>query len=199
MMAQSIVVPQLLELPSATGYGLGQSILAAGLWMAPAGLMMMMFAPVSSALMQRSGAKHTLMLGATVIGVGYVVAVALMDAPWQLLIASCIAAAGVGIGYAAMPTLILDAAPVREAASAVGVNALMRSVGTTLSSAVMATILTGATTSLGGVELPSLGAFQVCFVVGAAAAFVGVAIAATIPRRRRDVDAETAPTAVGAA
>ncbi len=35
MMAQSIVVPQLLQLPEATGYGLGQSILAAGLWMAP--------------------------------------------------------------------------------------------------------------------------------------------------------------------
>ena len=49
MMAQSIVVPQLLQMPSATGYGLGQSILAAGLWMAPGGLMMMLFAPVSSA------------------------------------------------------------------------------------------------------------------------------------------------------
>jgi hypothetical protein len=71
----------------------------------------------------------------------------------------------------------------------------MRSVGTTLSSAVMATILTGSTTSLGGVELPSQGAFQVCFVVGAAAAFVGVAIAATIPRRRDDADEQLVPAA----
>jgi len=186
MMAQSIVVPQLLELPSATGYGLGQSILAAGLWMAPAGLMMLVFAPVSSSLMRRLGAKHTLMIGATVLGVGYVVALALMDAPWQLLIGSCVAAAGVGIGYAAMPTLILDSAPTREAASAVGVNALMRSVGTTLAAAVMATILTSSATAVGGFELPTKGAFQVCFLVGALAAFVGVAIAATIPRRRPD-------------
>jgi hypothetical protein len=60
----------------------------------------------------------------------------------------------------------------------------------------MATILTGSTTSLGGVELPSQGAFQVCFVVGAAAAFVGVAIAATIPRRRRDdADEQLVPAA----
>src|SRR4051812_7008418 len=35
MMAQSIVVPQLLQMPELTGYGLGQSLLAAGLWMAP--------------------------------------------------------------------------------------------------------------------------------------------------------------------
>ena len=199
MMAQSIVVPQLLELPSATGYGLGQTILEAGLWMAPAGLMMMVFAPVSSNLMRRTGAKHTLMIGGTVLGAGYVVAPALMGAPWQLLIASCVAAAGVGIGYAAMPTLILDAAPAREAASAVGVNALMRSVGTTLAAAVMATMLTSSTTTLGGFLLPSQGAFQACFVVGAVAAFVGVAIAATIPRRRGgdadDPDQQLAPVA----
>jgi MFS family permease len=193
MMAQSIVVPQLLELPSVTGYGLGQSILEAGLWMAPAGLMMMVFAPVSSNLMRRTGAKHTLMIGATVLGAGYVAALGLMGAPWQLLIASCVAAAGVGIGYAAMPTLILDAAPAREAASAVGVNALMRSVGTTLAAAVMATMLTSSTTSLGGFELPTDGAFRACFVVGALAAFLGVAIAGTIPRGRRAGDPSEQP------
>ena len=189
MMAQSIVVPQLLEMPSATGYGLGQSILAAGLWMAPAGLMMMLFAPVSSALIGRTGAKHTLMVGATVIGIGYVVAVVMMDAPWQLLVGSSIAAAGVGIGYAAMPTLILSSVPVTEAASAVGINGLMRSVGTSVAAAVMAALLTSSTTQLGSVELPTQGAFQLCFLVGAAAAFVGVLIAATVPvARRREVE-----------
>ena len=85
MMAQSIVVPQLLQMPEATGYGLGQSILAAGLWMAPAGLMMMVFAPVSSSLMRSIGSKHTLMIGAAVLGTGYLVAIVLMGAPWQLL------------------------------------------------------------------------------------------------------------------
>ena len=184
MMAQSIVVPQLLQLPEATGYGLGQSILQAGLWMAPAGLMMMVFAPVSSALIGRTGAKRTLMVGATVLGLGYLVAFALMAAPWQLLVASCVASAGVGIGYAAMPTLILDAVPMREAGSAVGLNALMRSVGTTLAAAVMGTVLAGSSTTLGGFEIPTQGAFQLCFVIGAAAAFVGVAITATIPRAR---------------
>jgi MFS family permease len=188
MMAQSIVVPQLLELPSATGYGLGQTILEAGLWMAPAGLMMMVFAPVSSTLIGRVGARVTLMVGATVLGLGYVVALFLMAAPGQLLVASCIAAAGVGIGYAAMPTLILDAAPVREAASAVGLNALMRSVGTTLAAAVMATMLTSSTVSLGAFEVPTEGVFRACFVVGAVAAFVGVAITFAIPHRRRTGD-----------
>ncbi|MDR7255434.1 MFS family permease [Nocardioides sp. BE266] len=189
MMAQSIVVPQLLQMPEATGYGLGQSILGAGLWMAPAGLMMLVFAPVSSGLMRSIGAKKTLMIGAAVLGAGYLVALVLMDAPWQLLVASCVASAGVGIGYAAMPTLILDSVPGHEAASAVGVNGLMRSAGTTLAAAVMATLLTSSTTSLGGFAVPSESAFRWCFVVGAVAAFVGVAIAAFVPAVRRRADA----------
>lgn len=195
MMAQSIVVPQLLQLPELTGYGLGQSILAAGLWMAPAGLMMMVFAPISSKLLTSVGAKKTLMAGAVVLGVGYLVALFLMDAPWQLLVASCISSAGVGIGYAAMPTLILDAAPPREAASAVGLNALMRSVGTTVAAAVMGTILTSRTELLGDVAIPARSAFELCFAAGAIAAFVGVAIALFIPRRETDGQGPSGSTA----
>lgn len=195
MMAQSVVLPQLLQLPKATGFGLGQTILEAGLWLAPGGLMMLLFAPVSSTLMQRSGAKRTLMIGAGVLGTGYLVAAFLMQAPWELLVASLITCAGVGIGYAAMPTLILAAVPMREAASAVGINALMRSVGTTVAAAVMAMLLTGSTKSFGGVQIPTESAFRLCFVVGAVAAFVGVAITAAIPLSRRVVEAtqEVAP------
>ena len=145
MMAQSIVVPQLLQMPEATGYGLGQTILQAGLWMAPGGIMMMVFAPVSSRMIRSVGARRTLMAGATVLGLGYVLATVLMGAPWELLVASCVVTAGVGIGYAAMPTLILDEAPPREAAAAVGLNALARSTGTTIAAAVMAAVLTSST------------------------------------------------------
>ena len=199
MMAQSIVVPQLLQAPVTTGYGLGQTILEAGLWMAPGGLMMMLLSPVSGALIGRVGAKLTLIAGAIVLGCGYLVALFLMGAAWQLMVAACIAAAGVGIGYAAMPTLILDAAPPREAGAAVGLNALMRSVGTTVAAAVMATVLTSDTALVGGFPLPTQHAFQLCFVIGAAAAFVGVAIASAVPRRTGPLDAPaTEPSSVGA-
>nr|WP_223841077.1 MFS transporter [Kocuria sp. cx-116] len=63
MMAQSVVVPQLLELPTATGHGLGQSILQAGLWMAPGGLVMMLFTPISSRLLNALGGRITLAVG----------------------------------------------------------------------------------------------------------------------------------------
>ena len=187
MMAQSIVVPQLLELPSATGYGLGQSVLAAGLWMAPAGLMMMVFAPVSGRMISTLGARITLAVGATVLAAGYAVGFFLMGAPWQLLVASVVASAGVGIGYAAMPTLILDNVPPREAGAAVGLNALSRSVGTTLAAAIMGTVLTSKTVQMGGFALPTQDAFKICFVVGALAALLGAVLALGVPRQRKPV------------
>ncbi|MGV9860661.1 MFS transporter [Gordonia sp. NPDC003425] len=183
MMAQSVVIPTLLEMPKETGVGLGQDILAAGLWMAPGGLMMLVFSPVSGLLINKIGAKYTLAIGATVLGVGYLIALFLMNSPWQLMVASIIAASGVGIGYAAMPTLIMGSVPLTEAGAAVGLNGLMRSIGTTVSSAVMAVLLTTAAVSMGGQSMPSHTSFRLCFLVGAVAAFVGVAITLLIPRR----------------
>lgn len=194
MMAQSIVVPQLLEMPSSTGYGLGQTIMQAGLWMAPAGLVMMAFTPISAKLLTRLGGRLTLSIGAFVIAGGYIIAVFLMDAPWQLMLASCVASAGVGIGYAAMPTLILSNVPAHEAASSVGLNSLMRSMGTTIAGAVMVVVLTSSTMSVGEgfPEIPTQSAFQLCFVIGACAAAAGALVVLLIPRHRNTDGASSA-------
>lgn len=186
MMAQSIIVPALLETPDGLGgYGLGQTVLQAGLWMAPGGLMMMIFSPISGIMINKIGAKYTLAIGASVLGVGYLVAYFMMDAPWQLMIASIIGTAGVGIGYAAMPTLIMGAVPIHEAGAAVGLNGLMRSIGTTVASAVMALLLASSTFEDGGREWPEQSTFEWAFLIAAVAAFVGVAITLCIPVARR--------------
>ncbi|GAA4740944.1 MFS transporter [Gordonia alkaliphila] len=199
MMAQAIVVPQLLGMPAATGFGLGQSILATGLWMAPGGLMMLVFAPVSSKLLSTIGGRRTLALGGFVLAGGYVLAVFLTGAPWQLLIATCIGSAGVGIGYAAMPTLILENVPPAEAAASVGLNGLARSVGTTLAGAVMAVVLTSNTIDLGGHPLPTLDAFKLCFIIGAAAAAIGAALALFVyPLRGKKMSGQELQDAIDA-
>ncbi|MFD2393388.1 MFS transporter [Dietzia aerolata] len=195
MMAQSIVVPQLLQLPEATGYGLGQTMLQAGLWMAPGGLMMLAFTPISSRMLTRFGGRATLAVGAVVIACGYLVAAGFSAEPWQLLVATCVASAGVGIGYAAMPTLILENAPLSEAGASVGVNSLMRSMGTTIAGAVMALVLTSQMTELGGgVSIPSQEMFHLCFLLGAAAAIAGAVVVLFI-RRTPAVDKAIEPVA----
>lgn len=184
MMASSIVVPQLLQMPGSGGYGLGQTILEAGMWMFPGGLMMLIFAPLSARMMNAIGARITLAIGACVVGSGYLVGGLTMDAPWKLMITVMIVSAGVGIGYAAFPTLILDNVPAAEAGSSVGVNSLARSVGTTVAGAVMAAVLTSKTMDLApGVTIPTESAFHICFFIGAGAAFAGALVALLIPAR----------------
>jgi hypothetical protein len=69
----------------------------------------------------------------------------------------------------------------------------MRSVGTTLAAAVMATVLTSSTHAFGGIPFPTETAFKWCFALGAIAAFVGVAIAAFVPRRAPQDDEPVSP------
>ncbi|MFC6153055.1 MFS transporter [Nocardioides yefusunii] len=184
MMASSIVVPQLMQMDERTGYGLGQTMLEAGLWMFPGGMMMLIFAPLSAKMMTAIGARLTLAIGATVVACGYLFGAFMMDEAWKLMVSVIIASAGVGIGYAAFPTLILDNVPMEEAGSSVGVNSLMRSVGTTIASAVMAAVLVGVTMDLGGTSIPSKDAFHYCFLIGAGAALAGALVALLIPARK---------------
>lgn len=190
MMAMSLIAPQLLQLPTATGYGLGQSMLEAGLWMAPAGLVMMAVSPLSARVSARYGPKTSLLWGALVIAAGYGAALPLMSSAVGVLLFGAIISAGVGLAYSAMPALIMAAVPVTETAAANGFNTLMRSLGTSTSSTVIGVILAGMTVPMGGVEVPSDTGFRVSFLIGAGVALVAALVVCTIPGRRRRAAAE---------
>ncbi|MEV0245194.1 MFS transporter [Nocardia sp. NPDC050712] len=181
----SLTFPQLLMAPEETGYGFGLSMVNAGLVMAPTGLVMMLLSPVSARLSAARGPKVTLMLGSAVIATGYLLAVVLMDSVWQIMLASVICAGGVGLAYAAMPALIMGAVPITETAAANGLNSLMRSVGTSTSSAVMSVVLAHMTIQLGTHVLPSREGFHTTFFIAMAAAVVAIALTACIPMGKK--------------
>lgn len=194
MMAHAIVVPQLLQMPQATGHGLGQTIMQTGLWMAPAGLTMLLVSPLSSMFLTRLGGRITLAIGSGVLASGYIFAVFMTDAPWKLMVAASIASAGVAIAYAAMPTLVMNNVPKSKASSSVGVNALMRSIGSTVAGAVMAIMLTSNKVTIGDLSVASQSAFQLCFVIGASAALLALACTLLIPssKKRKSAPSEVA-------
>lgn len=183
MFAMSLVLPQLLQLPEATGYGLGQSMLAVGLVMAPSGLVMMVLAPLSARLSAAKGPKVTLMIGAVIVAAGYALNIGLMSEIWHLVLVSCIIGAGIGFAYASMPALVMGAVPVSETAAANSLNTLMRAVGTSVSSAVAGVVLAEMTTTFGPVALPSEDGFRVVMGIGAGAALLAFVLAAFLPRR----------------
>lgn len=180
----SLTFPQLLMAPEATGYGFGLTMVAAGLALAPGGLIMMMLSPVSARITAAFSPKLTLALGATVVGLGYLMAALWMSSVWQIVVAGCVVAGGVGLAYAAMPALIMGAVPITETGAANGLNALMRAIGTSTSAAVMSVLLAQLTIDLGGHLLPSRTGFVVTFVVCAAAAALALLITLFIPVRR---------------
>jgi MFS family permease len=184
MFAMSLVLPQLLQMPKATGFGLGQSMLASGLVMGPSGLIMLITAPFSAKISKARGPKVTLMLGAVVVAAGYAVGSVLMGSVWELVLVSLLIGAGIGLAYGAMPALIMAAVPVSETAAANSFNTLMRSIGTSVSSAVAGVILANLTITLGTVTLPSQTGFRTVLLIGAGAALTALAIASFIPTRR---------------
>ncbi|MCG0284605.1 MFS transporter [Streptomyces sp. PSAA01] len=196
--AMSLILPQLLQLPEATGYGLGQSMVMAGLYFAPMGVAMMLVSPLSARINAAKGPKVSLVLGLIVIGATYGAGLVMMDYIWQIVVLSTALGIGIGIAYSAMPTLIVSAVPAAETGAANGLNTLMRSIGMSTSSAVVGVILAHQTTDFGGVPLPSKDGFQTSFMVACAASVGGLLIALFLPARRRAGLAGSAPVATSA-
>ncbi|MFS0897073.1 MFS transporter [Mycolicibacterium litorale] len=184
LFALSLIAPQVLELPAQTGYGLGQSMLHAGLWMAPGGLAMMVSAPIAARIAAATGPRFTLVVGCVVIAVSYLIGLRLLDSPVEVLVLNVLVSVGVGFAFASLPALINAAVPVSETAAANGINALARSLGTSVSSAVMGAVLAGMTTSFAGRAIPSLEGFRAALVIAACAAAVAGLVALAIPKPR---------------
>jgi MFS family permease len=193
MFALSYVAPQILELPRATGYGLGQSLLWTGLWLAPGGLAMMVTSPIAARVAAARGPRFTLAVGALIISASYVAGQALLQAPWQIMVLNVMVAVGVGFGYASMPALINAAVPVSETAAANGINALARSLGTAISSAVVGAILSGLTMSFAGHDVPTLAGLRIALLVAAGAAGLAVLLTLLIPVASRTAVAQAVP------
>jgi len=198
LFALQLIVPQIMQLPKETGYGLGEDLLAVGLVLAPQGVVVMIAAPLSSKITKAFGAKYTLMIGAVIVAAGYALNIFMMSEVWQLVLISCIVGAGVGFAYGALPTLIMSAVPVSETGSANAVNTLLRAIGSSLASAACGVIVSQMTTDFGGHALPSENSFKVIMGIGCGAALLALFLASFLPRLRAGVTAhgataETAP------
>lgn len=192
--AISLVLPQLLQLPESNGYGLGQSMVVAGLCVAPLGLTMMLTAPLYAKIAARRGPKVSLMLGMVVIAIGYGAGIGLMSAAWQTIIVSVVIGAGIGLAYSSLPALIIGAVDPSETGAATGLNTLMRSIGTSVSSAVIGMVLAKTSVEVGGFAVPTMNGFRISFMIATGAVIGGLVLAAFLPSQR-----PAGPKAVGGA
>lgn len=185
LFSSSVAFPQLLELPEVAG-GLGLPLLQASMMLMPSGIAMLVMSPVAGRLETVFGPKPLLIAGSSIIAIGYTAAVLLDLHAWHILVINVLIGVGIGLGYAAMPNLIMGAVPASETGAANGLNTLMRALGTASASAVIAAVLTASSVRVGDAVAPSPGGFQMAFIFGFIAAVVCTVLAVFIPAPRPD-------------
>jgi MFS family permease len=159
--------------------------------MVPAGLSMVVFSPVSAKITTRFGARTTLITGALILAAAYVIRFSFNGSIPLIILGAMVVNIGTAITYSAMPILIMQSVPITETAASNGLNSLLRSIGTSTSSAVVTALLTAMTMDIAGVHLPTLDAFRTVFAVACGMALLAAAVAWFIPRMPRTVRVST--------
>lgn len=186
-------LPIVLEAPRTTPAGLGLDLVTASLCLMPLGLVMFLTSPLAARLTAARGPRTSLLLGIAVIAISFTLGIFLLDEVWHVLLISTVMGVGVGFGYASLPQLIMRAVPPNETAAANGLNAVMRTLGSSLSATLVGVILASSMVTAGGVTSPTREAFSWVFVMGVGVTLLGFVLALFIPRRWRSADTASIP------
>ena len=179
------------DLAAQVSYGFSGSVIMAGLYLTPATVAMLIIGPLGGILEPRVGARWLTFVGLFAIGVaGLLLAVAHTEA-WHIILAIGILGVGVGLVYAMLAKLIVDAVAPSVTGVAMGMNTVMRTVGGTIGGQLSAAFLTSFTVA--GTTLPAEHAFTLTFLLAGIVALVGLAAIFPIPRRQGYAVAGSAP------
>jgi MFS family permease len=182
MYSAFVLIPQFVQVPESTGYGYGATVTQAGLFLVPSTCAMLLFAPVAGRLSNTVGSKVPLVLGTGVTTLAFVVLV-LQSSRWEIYVASTLLGIGIGLAFASLANLIVEAVPRDQTGVATGMNTIVRTIGGAFGAQVAVSILAGHTLADGyPSEHGYTMTFAICFVV------MVVAVAATtlVPGRRRE-------------
>jgi MFS family permease len=166
MYAFFIVLSDFTQTPSAVGYGFGATVLHSGWLLFPAAVGSFLAAPIAAVVIQRRGARLPLICGGLLNAAAFGLLFEWHHTQTDIYVASALVGLGVGFAFASMPSFINGAVPIDQAGIANGMNAVLRTVGGAVGTAVAGTILTGEMKQFApGLSLPTEAAYQYTFVV----------------------------------
>jgi EmrB/QacA subfamily drug resistance transporter len=141
MFGSFLLVPQLVEMPESAGFGFGASVTEAGLYLLPSAAVMLVAGPMAGWLGNRLGSRTPLLIGIALVAIAFLQLAVLHDQPWHVLLNSVLTGAGIGLAFASMATLIVEAVPQSQTGVATGMNTIMRSIGGALGAQIAASIV----------------------------------------------------------
>ncbi|WP_415853230.1 MFS transporter [Sinomonas sp. G460-2] len=174
-MGSNVVLPQLMTEPRLMG--LGVDPLTASLVMMAAALSQMLATPFVARMGRLAGPQAMLITGA---GIGSAAIAAPAFAPsgiWVIVVVNIVVGVCFAFVFSAFPQVIMASVPRAQIAAANGLNAQIRTFGTSAGAAIPGAILA----VQGG---PTSAAFTVGLIACASAGLAGAGIGLLVPRRR---------------
>ncbi len=153
------------------GYGFTADVLSASVvYLLPGAIVGVVAATISGSLIRRFGPRPVLIAGGMVGVAGFVFFAFFHASTWQVILASAVINVFVSLAFAAIPNLLMAEVAPQDTGVANSVNSIVRTVGTSIASAVLTTML--ATYTIGATSLPREVVYIAAFVVGALACAV---------------------------
>jgi EmrB/QacA subfamily drug resistance transporter len=163
MYACFLLLPQFAQLPRSTGFGYGASVVAAGLYLLPCALGICVLGSLAGRVQRRFSSRHALIAGAAVSAVACGWLTITSRHPYDMLLSSTLLGIGIGLAFAALGNLIVQAVPASQTGVASGMNTVLRTLGGALGGQIAATFVAADTVH----GLPALTGFTRTFGMSA--------------------------------
>src|SRR3984957_14641222 len=172
----SALVSGLYRLPRQPGLGYGTSLVAAGLYLLPCSVGMGLMGSFAGRIERRFSSRQALVAGSAIsaVALGWL---GLASHPVDMLICSALLGAGIGLAYAALGNLIVQAVPPDQTGVASGMNTVVRTLGGAVGGQIAATLVVDHTAGL----LPQLTGFTDTFLLSAFLLLVCVLAGLLVP------------------
>jgi MFS family permease len=180
MYASFLILPQFAQLPKSTGFGFGASVVVAGLYLLPAAFGMSALGSVAGRVARRWGSKNAVIAGSGVTSLAFLVLAVAHGHPYDMLISAALMGVGIGLAFAALGNLVVQAVPPEQTGAATGMNTVMRTLGGALGGQIVATLI--ADNVSGG--LPNVTGFTEALLLQAGFLVVAAFAGTLIPGRR---------------
>lgn len=189
MFGTFILVPTLLQLPTVLGYGFGKTVSEAGLYLLPTVLAMVVAGVVAGIVIRRIGPKIPMIIGGILVTVAFLIPALGHAEDWQILLSGVLTGLGIGMALAATSNAIVDSVPAAQTSEAISANTVIRTIGSSIGTAVIAALISSNVTAQGA---PTDSAFTIGFWASAGIGVVAIFAAILAPSlrgRRREAAA----------
>lgn len=184
MYSSFFIFPQFAQLPASTGFGFGASVVVSGLYLLPATLGMVLVGPAAGVISARFGSKAAAIVGSAFTAVSFGFIAVAHAHPYEMLISAVLLGIGIGLAFAALGNLVVQAVDPHQTGAAGGMNTVMRTIGGAIGGQLSATFIAGHTAADG---LPLVTGFTDTFVMAAGFLIVCTLAGLLLPGSKRGV------------